>query len=193
MKLLFKFFLFLLALLSFSCGNSVNADAGNDSAKAAMRADSLRADSLDRVKAPAEDTAAESNLQADDFSGNALGWTAFDFRSTALESGCGCSFSLAGAPFNAKQLVCMSDFDSLAVIAVHGRQILLHRIRTDRPANTFPGDQLREVYSNGNYTLEIRTSSSGRTGDEVEAYKGLLILRAGGKEVKLNVVGECGC
>jgi hypothetical protein len=193
MKQFFYSSIFILALFSGSCENSVNADSGNDSAKAAMKADSLRVDSLARVKTPAADTVAETMMPADEFSKNVLGWNTFDFRNAQLESGCGCSFSLAGASFDAKQLLCMTDFDSLAVIAVHGRNILLHKIRQDRTKNTFPEDQVRETYSNGKYTLEIHTSSTGRKGDEVEGYKGVLILRADGKEVKVSVVGECGC
>ena len=66
-------------------------------------------------------------------------------------------------------------------------------VTTNREKQSFPGDTLHEIYSNGKFRLELNMFYQQSAGDEVELYKGKATLSSEGKEVEVGVTSECGC
>lgn len=158
-----------------------------DSVQLVQQQDSFAEKKNAKNDSPAKTTDAEKPVLV-----NTFGWTGMNTYPEEL-SGCGCAFSAKAAKFDPKNMLCVFDFDSVAVISLHGKPVKLYVKKTNREKQSFPGKTLREIYSNGIYTLEINVTSTGKTGDEVEDYEGTATLRSKGEEVKMGVMGNCGC
>lgn len=181
-----------LLLLFFSCGGN-SASEKKDSAAMADSVQLIRQqDSSAEKKNAKSDSLTKTTDAEKPVLVNTFGWTGMKTYPEEL-SGCGCAFSAKGAKFDPKNLLCVFDFDSVAVISLHGKTVRLYIKKTNREKQSFPGKSLREIYSNGTYTLEINVTSTGKTGDEVEDYEGTATLRSKGEEVKMDVMGNCGC
>lgn len=124
---------------------------------------------------------------------NALGWTIFGKYPEGDKSGCGCNFWEQDDPRTAENLFFSIDFDGHAFVSIKGKETKLNVVQTNREKQSFPGDTLHEIYSNGKFRLELDLIYKKSVGDEVQLYKGKATLSSEGKEVETGVTSECGC
>jgi hypothetical protein len=122
-----------------------------------------------------------------------LEWNIMNGLPAIEMEGCGCWLSKNEEEILKNKFLCIMDFDSLAVISINNKVTQLLLLQTNQEQNSFPGDTLHSIYSNGRYSLEIKVKYIRKDGDETDLYSGKAILRSSSKEVEMNVTGECGC
>ncbi len=103
--------------------------------------------------------------------------------------GCSGVFALSEKAFKAQQFIFISNLEGLGMLQVDGKIVYLHLSkRTEGTEGTYTDE-----YAGEGFTLKIKITKVGLTGDELNSNEGTLEIRSGNEKKAVTIFGETGC
>lgn len=108
--------------------------------------------------------------------------------------GCTCYYSKTPNDFLQEQYIFVSDQDSSAYININGKPVKLRLKHTTRKPDAGNGQDFKQTYSNGTYTVVLKITSDGQKEDEAWGHTGDITVFFKDLEIEqVRFSGECGC
>jgi hypothetical protein len=100
--------------------------------------------------------------------------------------GCGCYFYTSENNEQESKFIFVNDFASIAFISINGQ---LERFKlTEHKENSSV-----YLYTNSSFRLTVTITQKKSAGEEISKVKGILTVKRGDEEIKVNFIGSCGC
>ena len=104
-------------------------------------------------------------------------------------TGCTGLYIYDSLPASSRQYLFITNLDGLGIMQVHGKLVYLDR----QSREDLPDGGYEEIFSKDGYSVTLRTKETGKTGDELSVYSGMLEIEKNGVKRMIKIHGEVGC